>query len=102
MGAAGQALTASLAVTTSRASADLTRCRIPTALLDGAAYPGQLAEQLDPSPSTASQPIGAGRSTTPCPTPTWHVRHSVAWQFSGAEETRERTTLKVIAPSFFA
>jgi PPOX class probable F420-dependent enzyme len=26
----------------------------------------------------------------------------VAWQFSGAEETRERTTLKVIAPSFFA
>jgi divalent metal cation (Fe/Co/Zn/Cd) transporter len=27
----------------------------------------------------------------------------VAWQFSGADlETRERTTLKVIAPSFFA
>jgi DNA-binding transcriptional ArsR family regulator len=54
MGAAGQALTASLAVTTSRASADLTRCRIPTALLDGAAYPGQLAEQLELSRSTVS------------------------------------------------
>ena len=27
----------------------------------------------------------------------------MAWQFSGADlETRERTTLKVIAPSFFA
>jgi DNA-binding transcriptional ArsR family regulator len=44
-----------------RALADPTRCRILTALLDGAAYPGQLAEQLDLSRSNVSNHLSCLR-----------------------------------------
>ncbi|WP_236791433.1 helix-turn-helix transcriptional regulator [Amycolatopsis sp. GM8] len=44
-----------------RAMADPTRCRILVALLDGVAYPGQLAERLELSRSNVSNHLACLR-----------------------------------------
>ncbi|MGH3975449.1 MAG: Cd(II)/Pb(II)-sensing metalloregulatory transcriptional regulator CmtR [Pseudonocardiaceae bacterium] len=44
-----------------RALADPTRCRILVALLDGASYPGQLAEQLELTRSNVSNHLACLR-----------------------------------------